>query len=115
VFGDQLQLLGHAFAGDSCRGQSCRLLTYWRVVGPAEDNLSLFLHATDDDGELIAQDDGVDAPSRFWQTGDVLVQLHTLTFGSTEPSALHLGVYDPLTGGRLLLPDGSDRFTFALP
>ena len=85
------------------------------MQSPDQAPLRIFLHAVDREGNLIAQDDGLDAPPQYWQTGDILVQVHDLHLDSTEATELHLGVYEPQTGRRLLLPDGSDHFTFPVP
>ncbi len=116
-FGDQLSFIGYSFPEDqqTCAAEPCRLLTYWHVTAPAASPLSFFLHAVDEAGKIIAQDDRLDAPARSWRVGDVLVQAHTLHLNHAEPAALRLGVYDPQTGRRLLLADGADHILFAFP
>jgi hypothetical protein len=117
AFDDQLHFLGYSLPGrsETCRDDTCRLLTYWQVQNPDQAPLRIFLHAVDDEGNLIAQDDGLDAPSPYWQTGDILLQAHDLQLDSTKATELRLGVYESQTGRRLLLPDGSDHLPFPLP
>ena len=57
-----------------------------------------------------AQHDGLDAPAQWWQAGDLLVQEHLLPALDGDDIEIRLGVYDPQTGRRLLLPDGSDYY-----
>ncbi len=116
-FDEQLQFLGYSIAGDSgdCLAGNCRLVSYWQVDRPADNRLSFFLHAVDDQGVLLAQDDGLDAPAQYWQAGDLLVQVHALHLDQEVPVEIRLGIYDPQSGRRLLLVDGQDHLSFALP
>jgi hypothetical protein len=96
VFADQLALWGFDQVSDC--GQialpSCDLITYWQVVGETDEPRRIFLHMIDDQGEVIAQSDVLDAPARFWRVGDWLIQSHTLP--TTAASfTIELGVYDP--------------------
>jgi hypothetical protein len=117
TFDDQLQFLGYSFSGDqeNCVVQECRLLTFWQVVAPSEEVRRFFLHAIDETGDFIAQHDGLDAPSHYWQAGDILVQAHSLNLDSTVPKELRLGVYEPQTGRRLTLANGDDHILLSLP
>jgi len=117
TFDDRLQFSGYTLSGndEKCSRELCRLLTYWQVNEPVQTPLSFFLHAVDSEGNLIAQDDGLDAPSQYWQAGDILVQVHSLQLDSAVPVELRLGVYEPQTGRRLLLADGDDHLSFAIP
>jgi hypothetical protein len=117
TFDDQLQFLGYSLSGDqeNCVLKECRLLTFWQVVAPAEGARRFFLHAIDEAGNVIAQHDGLDAPSQQWQAEDILVQSHFLTLDTAVPMELQLGVYDPQTGRRLFLANGDDHILLSLP
>jgi 4-amino-4-deoxy-L-arabinose transferase-like glycosyltransferase len=117
TFDHQLQFLGYSFSGgqESCVFKECRLLTYWQVVAPAGDARRFFLHAVDEAGNVVAQHDGLDAPSQYWQAGDVLVQAHSLKLDTAVPMELRLGVYEPQTGRRLALANGDDHILLSLP
>lgn len=117
LFDEQLELLGYAFADESqaCAAEECRLLSYWRITGPAGGERRFFLHAVDAAGAVIAQHDGLDAPAAYWQVGDLLVQAHTLALNTAVPAELRLGVYDPQTGRRLLLAGGADYLSITQP
>ncbi len=116
-FEDELQFLGFGapeFSAD-CSAEGCPLLAYWRVISATTEPRRFFLHAVDETGSIIAQFDGLDAPARYWQPGDLLVQEHLLDYEVDKLVELRLGVYNPLNGRRLLLPDGSDHVSFSHP
>ena len=77
------------------------------------------MHLLDEDGALTAQHDGLPqngyAPTRTWERGDTIDDRHSVSLPPGLPAGdyrLTAGLYDPLTGARLLLADGSgDAFT----
>ena len=86
-------------------GQDVITLTYWRAQTLPLPPLKAFVHLTDprSGDKLIAQSDGLDAPTEFWRSGDVIVQLHRFTVpANAGPGMYHLklGVYNPETGAR---------------
>jgi 4-amino-4-deoxy-L-arabinose transferase-like glycosyltransferase len=117
TFDDELQFLGYSLSGDqqNCALIECRLLTFWQVIAPAAEARRFFLHAIDEAGNIVAQHDGLDAPSQQWQAGDVLIQAHYLKLDMAMPTKLRLGVYEPQTGRRLLLVNGDDHIPFSQP
>ncbi len=105
-FGGELRLLAYEENSDGS------LLTYWEVMAQPTGDRRFFVHWLDKDGSPIAQADGLDAPSQFWQAGDILIQAGTAVLPQ-EAAAIRLGVYDPTTcaGGacqNLRLPDGME-------
>ncbi len=117
IFEDQLQFLGSSVVdgAENCTLQECRLMTYWRVIGATNESRRFFLHAVDEVGALVAQDDGLDAPATYWQAGDILVQAHYLKLETAVPIQLRLGVYEPQSGRRLTLADDSDAIPLPFP
>jgi 4-amino-4-deoxy-L-arabinose transferase-like glycosyltransferase len=104
LLGGELRFLGY----DAPEPDS--LLTYWQVVAPATGARRFFLHRVDQAGNILAQQDSLDAPAIYWQPGDVIVQHHLLP-ATAESGRLHLGVYDPDTCPvcqRLLTGEGTD-------
>jgi hypothetical protein len=63
---------------------------------------------------LVAQNDALDAPSQWWQAGDLLVQAFKLPPLDGEIE-LRLGVYNPQTGQRLLTSEGMDYILLQRP
>lgn len=90
---------------------ACDVLTFWQVTAPASGSRRFFVHALAGDGRLLAQHDGLDAPALFWQSGDILIQLHHLSATDEPIEQLRLGLYNPGTCPncqRLLTADGAD-------
>lgn len=109
-FGGELLFLGYEL-DESCFQPdlpTCEVLTYLRVQDVAGEPRRIFLHALDDQGEQVVQDDRLHAPAEFWQPGDLIVQQHTLAVPNLSRYQLRIGVYNPETLQRLPLPDGTD-------
>jgi 4-amino-4-deoxy-L-arabinose transferase-like glycosyltransferase len=113
LFDEELGLLGYGPA--RCSEDACEVLSYWRVLLEPEGERRFFLHVLDEEGELVAQHDGLDAPAQGWQVGDLLVQAHQLPVSALEDMQLRLGVYDPQDGRRLIAGDGRDFVELNLP
>ena len=108
IFGEQLQLLGYEGALDSASaGDILTLLTVWQPTQMQPENanqLSIFVHFLDEQGQVVAQHDGLDVRLAGLQGGDRFAQLHALPLPEDLPPgtyALQLGIYDPSTGQRL--------------
>ena len=97
-------------------GDTAELLTVWRVLDPARagpvvppsftTDAVLFAHVLDGAGGILAQHDGLDAPSWAWRAGDVVLQVQPVVVpASAAPGdyAAVVGVYDRTSGARLLL------------
>ncbi len=89
---------------DARAGEAAELLLVWRVqdargVGPYHaaidgSDVVLFTHLLDGSGQIVAQDDRLDAPSSSWQSGDLVLQVHRLAL----PARLPPGVYTAVAG-----------------
>ena len=113
---NELFFNGYQFA-ESADPNLMELITFWEVgsfPASAEPDTKLFLHLVDTDGNLLTQHDGLNAPHRFWQTGDTLIQVHQLA-KHANGAELRIGVY---TSQQLLprfrLADGTDFLTLPL-
>ncbi len=108
------------------------LTAWWTVVGdlplPSEElipnppppgvyngpRLSIFAHLLAADGTLVAGDDDLGVDPYSLRIGDRVVQVHHFTLPENPPGGpytLSIGLYDPLTGARWLLPNGADHLT----
>ena len=76
----------------------------WESIGPLEADTTVFVHAYDAEGELIATGDGPPMagafPTRLWAPGDTVRDAHSLDT-AMEPTTIAVGMYHPETGVRL--------------
>ncbi|MDT8304326.1 MAG: glycosyltransferase family 39 protein [Anaerolineae bacterium] len=117
-FGDELLFLGHSFDGPSCQpasGQPCQVITYWRVLQPPGELRRIFLHALDDQGQVITAGDDLGAPAAYWQPGDLILQRHELAVDTSAIAALQSGLYHPDTGARVPIPGNGDVLPLPKP
>jgi hypothetical protein len=102
-FEDQLSLVGYEITTPQ-DGQALQLVTVWQVDGELPDDLAIFVHWLDEEGNLISQHDGFDAAPQTVMAGDLLLQRHVLPWTSPLPTpigSLHLGLYHRQNGRRL--------------
>jgi hypothetical protein len=94
-------------------GQTLVLLTAWQASSSPHPPLKAFVHVVDKDGNLRAQHDGLDSPSRFWRPGDVIIQAHAVVLPGNLPAGnyeLRVGVYNSETLQPYPLRDGRPFF-----
>lgn len=123
-FGGALHLVGYDLrTSEVAPGETVELVTLWHVVDPgplrphnlsnAEEDLVVFTHALDGagGGDVVGQEDRLDAPAWDWQAGDVIAQIHRFTLLpdlAEGEVTLEVGVYRRSDGARLpVLVDGS--------
>ncbi|MCC7362418.1 MAG: hypothetical protein IT317_23260 [Anaerolineales bacterium] len=105
-FGGVAELVGWAWQADGT------LTLAWRALSTADTSYSVFVHLRDGAGEIFRQHDGPPAngarPTTSWLAGEVIVETYQF---ETPPGAFSLavGLYDPRTSARLILPDGADQ------
>jgi len=102
--GETITLLGYELT----EGDPARLTLYWRAEAPVEDGYTLFVHALDADGEIIAQFDAppLDGlyPTDAWLPGQIIVDARLLVLPEAA-RALSVGLYDPASLTRLPVTD----------
>jgi hypothetical protein len=87
-------------------GGTVELVTLWQVIAPeplrpqnlsnAEEDWVVFTHALDGAGNVVGQEDRLDAPAWDWQAGDVVAQIHRFQLNpdlGAGPIALEVGIY----------------------
>lgn len=96
----------------------------WQLLQPVMTSEQVFVHLVGKDGAILAQSDAIPAGGYHlaqWLTGEVVIDEHQLTLPSDLASGryrLRVGMYNPLTGERLLaidrngdpLPDNAIEF-----
>jgi hypothetical protein len=115
VLGGALEIVGYDLrTPEIVPGGTVEVVTLWRVLDPepirprdlsnAEDDLVVFTHALDDDGNIVGQEDRLDAPAWDWQAGDAIAQIHRLAMPadlSEGAITLEVGAYRRSDGIRL--------------
>ncbi len=83
--------------------RAVEFLTVWRSTGLLTSSPKIFVHVFDANGKLLTQHDGLDSPARFWQLGDVIVQVHRIEMPETAEVGeyeVRVGLYDHETLAR---------------
>ncbi|MBN1933572.1 MAG: hypothetical protein JW934_02845 [Anaerolineae bacterium] len=114
-FGSLLRLEGYQWLTQPQPGMPAQLLTFWTALktGPratvyGEPSLKLFVHLLDLDQQVTSSADLLGAAPDTWQSGDLIVQLHTFSYPAESGRyAVELGWYIPPDGPRLPI-DGID-------
>jgi hypothetical protein len=89
---------------------SIQLITVWKMEEALPDDVAIFAHLKNEEGELISQHDGFDAAPGTLISGDLLVQRHVLPLKEPFPvgaHTLHIGLYRRGDGQRFKLVDDS--------
>jgi hypothetical protein len=121
MFDRRIQLTGAAYRPTTSGGAALPLMLHWQAVEPLTADYHVFIHMLDRQDQLVAQSDGQPAqwarPTTTWQVGETITDPHGLWIPpDTAPGEyhLHVGLYQPATGARLHLPDGSDALELPL-
>ncbi len=102
-------------------GKPFTLTLYWKARFTTSVNYKVFTHLLDANGQVIAQNDSPpvngDRPTTGWLNGEYIRDPHMLMFirsDYTGAATLEMGLYDPASGGRVTLSDGSDHVTLPI-
>jgi 4-amino-4-deoxy-L-arabinose transferase-like glycosyltransferase len=123
TFGDVARLIGTDLVSAETRpGGTLDLTLHWQALGSTERPYTVFLHLLDEAGNVKGYGDsepgGRAYPTTGWIAGEYLTDPHTVTVASdASPGTYRLavGVYDPVTGERLKMPDGDDQVVLDIP
>jgi hypothetical protein len=101
-------------------GGTITLVTFWCIrdpgaLEPVEPRhygraAAFFVHVLDAEGEIVGQDDRLDAPAWDWRAGDAFAQIHRVRLDDGIPSGsydLAIGVYNRHTAERLPVVGGT--------
>jgi hypothetical protein len=117
--GDAVELIGYDLPARSFRpGETVSLVLYWRAVGalgPADD-VKVFVHLYDGDGEIVTQQDhrpyhGT-RPLYTWSWGEALDDPYDLVLPADLPAGrytLAVGMYDATSSVRLPVTVAADH------
>jgi hypothetical protein len=108
--GGTIGLLHWVVGETAVPGQTLTLLTDWTKTSSAAP-LKIFIHITDETGDIVAQWDGLGAAWQGWHPQSRLWQRHTIPLPADLPPGqydIKLGIYEPENGRRLLTPTAQD-------
>lgn len=112
--GDSVSLRGYEMDRTA---EGLRLTLYWRALDFPRAEYSVFVHALDAQGEIVAQSDGSPGmvPTWCWVPREVVADERLLD-APPDTRAIGVGLYDPLTGVRLPVspPSPDDRILLPL-
>jgi hypothetical protein len=105
--GDAVELVGYEVVQPvASPSEMVTVITAWRVLDPAAlgpelpqhygRGARIFVHLIDGTGQLVSQEDRLDAPAWNWRPGDRFVQIHRVAIDPTSASGsyrLALGMY----------------------
>jgi hypothetical protein len=122
TFGEFVRLVGYSLPQTTVNaGEEVVLTLYWQAITSVAGDYTVFTHILDADGRLIGQHDGPPADGRrpvsSWLPGELIADTHAMAFRDrayTGPATVEVGLYDPQTGQRLLMPNGDDAFKLPL-
>lgn len=82
----------------------------------AGPRLQVFAQLLDAEDNFLTGDDGLWVDPVTLQPGDIFLQQHWLTMPEgAEAAAVAFGLYDPMTGERILTTDGRDHLRLEIP
>ena len=112
--GENIVLLGYSVEPAAPQPQDVVTVTlYWRAERPLAANATVFVHALNAAGDLVAQSDGQPVQNSYplinWPAGAIIADPHRFVWPSdSDFSQIAVGLYDPVTLARLPVqnPDG---------
>lgn len=118
-FADQINLRGYRLSDRRLvPGESLDLTLFWAPRGRPSGDYTVFVHLLDSQEQIQSQADSPPRagqyPTSIWDAGEVIADLHTISLGPDLPAGeyrLAIGLYDPETGERVGIVDGSGQIT----
>ncbi len=100
-FAESADLLGFQII-TNVQTSRVKVITYWRAGHQVVTPLQLFVHALGSDGQIVAQEDRLDASPYGWREGDLIAQINRLTLPPESGAVwIQIGLYNNETGERL--------------
>lgn len=118
-FGDAIEMLGYNLPNVKFRaGEALTIGLDWHALRPTDKPYTVFVHLLDVNGKVIGQRDAQplngDAPTDTWQNGEYLADSYVVQIpedASKGTAALEIGFYDPASGQRLPVTEGTGSST----
>jgi hypothetical protein len=104
--GDEIILLGY----DLSETDPATLTLFWRTDAPVRGEYRVFIHNLGADGQVVAQSDTGPMnglyPTYAWLPDQIIADSHSIGLAEST-RALAIGLYDPVSQGRLMVIDAS--------
>ncbi len=91
------------------------LRLWWQATEQPAGDYTVFVQLLDSEGQYLLGADAPpvngDYPTRWWQEGDIIDDIHTFADSADLPAGhyqIAIGLYDPISGSRLPRVDGGD-------
>jgi hypothetical protein len=115
--GDEIALRGWTLLdGGQPRFDQLSLELFWSAAQTPTHNYKVFVHVTDAQGQLGAQDDSMPGlwrrPTTIWEPDELVTDQHRIKLSDPLPAGeytLSVGMYDSDTGERLPLYDAAGQ------
>ncbi|HLY68051.1 MAG TPA: hypothetical protein VKU60_21105, partial [Chloroflexota bacterium] len=109
TFGEAIRLTGYAL-------QPNGIVLWWSDEAPVDGDYTVFVHVLGPGGAVIGQADGQPEqghyPTSLWDPGEAIYDLHVVSVPAG--STIEVGLYELVSGRRLLVGDGADHVTLRL-
>jgi hypothetical protein len=112
-FGETITLRGYDL---KLNEQMVQLGIYWLSLAQTDIDYTVFVHVRDEVGNIVAQVDRPAAaglyPTSLWDKGEVISDSLTLNLPPEMKPGIYqlaVGLYDPVTGSRLVAPGTLDN------
>jgi hypothetical protein len=118
TFGEAMQLVSHQLDQAPVKaGSTLHVTLHWRGLADMQAAYKVFVHVLDPSatqvvGQRDAEPQDGAAPTTSWLVGEVLDDAYAIPLpASLTPGEypIEVGVYEPRSGKRLLLPNGESR------
>ncbi|HUT15331.1 MAG TPA: glycosyltransferase family 39 protein [Anaerolineae bacterium] len=115
VFDGHIALEAAAYTARSPTDDRVTVQLTWTAGKSVTQSYKVFVHLYTMDGRMVAQHDALPVnnlrPTWSWQPGERIIDNHGLWVpaDTSGPLRLVVGLYDPESNARLVLPDGSDH------
>jgi hypothetical protein len=115
VFDQKIRLLGYELKRDVPQ-RGVQLTLYWKSLALMDTSYAVFVHVLDGKDNVILFADGIPGAGAFstsgWVENEYVTDIHAFTLPPDLPEEgypIEIGLYDPVTGKRLKMPDGEDH------
>lgn len=111
--GGKLKLIAYTSDPEPVQvGKKLEVTLHWETIKEMDTSYTVFVHLLDSDGKGWMQVDSVPCrgsrPTNTWEEGETIVDVYELHIGRDFPPGIYtlaIGVYDPVTGQRLVVED----------